>query len=128
MVTLEKEASARVQPAWTRSWPLAIGLVVLIGAAGGIWGASQGSSKAHGGSRLVSPSSLQPWPFTVQSGELRCVNNAVTFTGDGVRYALNGTAQDQGFPPVDAIWAADPSGVGLSVSLQTAITDGLALC
>ena len=35
------------------------------------------------------------WPFTVETGELRCDRDRVTFITGGVTYALNGTARTQ---------------------------------
>ena len=48
------------------------------------------------------------WPFTVDSGTLSCWDDPlsdrieVTFdTGDGIEYALNGSAKDAGPPELD---------------------------
>jgi hypothetical protein len=73
------------------------------------------------------------WPFSVASGTLSCVpsgNNdgrlLVTFnTGDGIEYALNGSARTFGFPELDTSVMPDwPDGS----SLGPIIERGLALC
>ena len=47
----------------------------------------------------------QAWPFTVSRGELRCSPpRIVTFSANGVSYAVNGTASGAGFAPIDPIW------------------------
>ena len=56
----------------------------------------------------------QAWPFTVSGGELRCSRltgasadlrlGIVTFSVNGVSYAVNGTARDHGFTPIEPIW------------------------
>jgi hypothetical protein len=132
MATLEKNAGVEAKPRHRRTWMAGMGIVVVLVVAGGLWGATRSSSgkDSGGGSLRVTSSSLKPWPFTMKSGELRCENNAVTFAGNGKRYALNGAAQDEGFPAVDDIWADGPDSGGLpmKVSLDAAITRGLALC
>ena len=132
MATLEKDAGVEAKPRRRRTWMAGVGIVVVLAVAGGLWGAtrSSGGKDSGGGSLQVTSSSLKPWPFMMKSGELRCEDNAVTFTGNGKRYALNGAAQDKGFPAVDDIWADGPDSGGLpmKVSLDAAITRGLALC
>lgn len=131
MVTLEKEPPAVKSSKWSpRSWLLAFGLVGAIFAVPAIWAAVAGGSSSTGRSAEVTAQTLTPWPFTVDTGELSCEDDAVTFTAAGVRYALNGTAKDRGYAAVDGIWADDPSdpGLPLKVSLQSAIDRGLSLC
>jgi hypothetical protein len=67
------------------------------------------------------------WPFSVPDGVLSCIadadRRAVLFEADGVRYALNGTAQGKktmarlGLVDVRSIWRDDPSIPGAKVSL-----------
>ena len=46
------------------------------------------------------------WPFTVDSGQLRCAASAVTFTtDDGRTYGVNGMALQRGFPEIHPIWS-----------------------
>ena len=49
------------------------------------------------------------WPLTVSKGTLMCDRSrrpriAVVFEADGKWYAVNGTAKDAGYPPIDPIW------------------------
>jgi hypothetical protein len=70
------------------------------------------------------------WPFTVDSGILKCVDGAVTFESADVVYALNGTARarDAGIDIDDSeIWQDDPAIPGAKLSLDI-ISDGLILC
>lgn len=50
----------------------------------------------------------EAWPFTIPAGTLKCYDDNltgkkyVTFDdGDGIEYALNGSARDFGFPELD---------------------------
>ncbi|MGW4802959.1 hypothetical protein [Kitasatospora sp. NPDC004272] len=90
---------------------------------------------ARGVERSVTSADVSPWPFTVDSGVLRCqpASGAVTFQpgGKGDRYALNGAAKTIGYPGVETYWALDPqapAGSGLRVGLTAAIDAGAALC
>jgi hypothetical protein len=48
------------------------------------------------------------WPLTVEDGVLVCDQlGAVVFESGGQRYAVNGMAKGQGFPPIDVIWKTD---------------------
>lgn len=48
----------------------------------------------------------ESWPFTVDSGTLACTSGGiVTFTANGNRYAVNGTASAAGHPDIEPIWA-----------------------
>lgn len=72
------------------------------------------------------------WPLTVESAELRCEEPSVVIAeADGTTYALNGAAQQEGYPPVDPIWRDDPEapeGVDMKVSLRPLNDRGLELC
>jgi hypothetical protein len=79
----------------------------------------------------VSRSTLgDKWPLTVDSGVLSCVDPmSVVFETSGRRYAVNGAAKTKtGLPPVDAIWADNPSVAGLKKDISPLIDRGLALC
>ncbi|MFE2110370.1 DUF2511 domain-containing protein [Kitasatospora sp. NPDC059463] len=77
----------------------------------------------------MSRASLTPWPFTVESGLLRCrTGQQVTFETDGVEYGVNGLAQGK-YPKPLAIWADDLNlGHGLKVDISAVIEAGRALC
>ena len=47
------------------------------------------------------------WPLTVDEGELRCEDEAITITVDGTVYAVNGLAEARGAQPIDPVWADD---------------------
>lgn len=57
------------------------------------------------------------WPFTVQRGTLEC-HYAVTFKADGVVYALNGPAKDQGHAELDPIGLDDLEFLKFAESLR----------
>lgn len=75
------------------------------------------------------------WPFTVPSGMLGCklLGNLhlVTFTANGVTYAINGTARSRlkqfDFRDSDEIWKRDPKSPEMRVSSRI-VEKGLALC
>lgn len=98
-------------------------------------GAQRELPTARAVSKPVSSAEVSPWPFTVDSGVLRCrpASRAVTFQpgGKGDEYALNGAAKTVGYPSVETYWALDPqapAGSGLRVSLSEAVAVGAALC
>lgn len=69
------------------------------------------------------------WPFTLESGTLRCQKDRtrqyVTFDdGQGVQYGLNGAARGLGFP--DGLTILKPGKTG--ADLQPFIDRGLTLC
>ena len=52
------------------------------------------------------------WPLTVDSGVLRCEDDAVTFSVGSRTYALNGTAMTRGLPEIEPIWAWNEESLG----------------
>ncbi len=78
------------------------------------------------------------WPLTVDEGVLVCSREGsrviVTFlvTGSTREYALNASAERQGFPPINPIWADDPryasSGAGIKIAITTLRSRALELC
>jgi hypothetical protein len=81
----------------------------------------------------------QRWPFTVEDGILACRDTGVTvgatkmkevtFTANGVTYAVNGTAKgNKAYANIDGIWAEDPERPGLKKDIQPIIDMGLQLC
>ncbi|MFG3228126.1 DUF2511 domain-containing protein [Kitasatospora sp. NPDC048194] len=95
----------------------------------GIFGVSWLVAGDDGHSKEVSRETVSPWPFTVESGTLRCrPGQAVTFEAGGTEYGLNGAAQVRYVKP-QSIWADDPTlGNGLKVNLSSVVKTGLALC
>ena len=75
------------------------------------------------------------WPFTVEAGEVRCMNSRgpgsgdVVFIVNGTTYAINGTAKaTKQYADVRPIWRDNPTIAGLKVSLQPILDLGLSLC
>ncbi len=79
-----------------------------------------------------------PWPFTIERGELKCIDapdgpGVFILTGNGNRFALNpaairmahevGAAAD-----LDPIWREHPDMPGVTVNVSPMIVYALALC
>ncbi|MFD9123585.1 hypothetical protein [Kitasatospora sp. NPDC059571] len=80
-------------------------------------------------SRKVSGSSVSPWPFTVDSGTLRCRSGSLlTFESGGTEYGLDAPAQGAGYAAPMPVWAGAPGGGGLHMDLRPAIDAARALC
>jgi hypothetical protein len=111
-----------------RLGPLIV-LVLIAAACGSGSGDSTGSS-APG--KITEAELGEEWPFTVSEGILRCHGSAgfgaVTFEADGTEYAVNGVAKGQDYPPVDPVWADDPTVDGLKKNIGPVIDRGLDLC
>lgn len=138
MVELGKPAvdAPKVKVPWHQNRALAFGvvgavvLVILVGAA--VSKEDGGSVPQQAPARTVSRADVTPWPFTAESGTLRCrTHSGVTFQpAGGSEYALNGSAEVIGYPRLaESAWALDPQlGNGLRVSVAGAIAAGSALC
>lgn len=71
------------------------------------------------------------WPFTVESGVVRCVapRNEVVFSSGGKAYAVNGTAKANDlYADIGSIWKDDPMIAGAKVSIGPILELGLSLC
>lgn len=69
------------------------------------------------------------WPFTVDSGTLRCEPpQSVVFSTGGSDYGVNGSAMDAGYAPAQPIWKRSTDGYGPRVYIGDVIDRGLALC
>jgi hypothetical protein len=86
---------------------------------------------------LISRTDLgDAWPLTVDTGVLSCIGRKgvglVTFTVDGVTYAVNGLAKQGGrWESIDAIWIDDPNikvEPPVKKNIGPLIERGLALC
>ena len=74
----------------------------------------------------------EDWPFTVEEGVLKGDGSGgvgeITFTADGVTYAVNGTAKGtHKYTEIDAIWADNPSMPGAKINIGPIIDLGLEL-
>lgn len=72
------------------------------------------------------------WPFTVNTGELKCVlddgDQVALFVHNGTEYAINGFAQDRDYADVQPILKDNPTfGVKVNVPL-TVIRAALQTC
>lgn len=68
------------------------------------------------------------YPFTVD-GYLECEPpGAIVFKGGGKAYAVNGTAENKGYPKIDPIWKADPTSPGSKINISDVIAEGRKLC
>ncbi|MCE5322356.1 YebY family protein [bacterium] len=90
------------------------------------------------GTKITQAEYGDKWPFTVNEGTLSCRETGrvvgttkmveVTFTANGITYALNGTAkQNNSYANVDSIWAKDTSLPGTKKDIGPIIDRGLAL-
>ena len=70
------------------------------------------------------------WPLTVTGGTLACRSLAVTYTYDGISYAVNGSASAKEYRNIDPIWKDNPIEYmeGTKISISGLIDRGLALC
>lgn len=76
---------------------------------------------------------FDPWPFSVDTGLLKCDGDAVTFgTDDGTVYAVNGTAlgiqEERGWADAEAIWLDNTTIAGTKINIGEIIDLGLSLC
>lgn len=94
----------------------------------------------NSGSKITRAEYGDKWPFTVDEGILSCRDTGVTvgttrmvevtFTANGVTYALNGTAKgNASYADVDSIWANDdrPEFAGVKKDYGPILDRGLAL-
>jgi hypothetical protein len=95
--------------------------------------ASQNTRVQHPGAhaRRISQDEYEDvWPFNPNEGVLRCRSQRserlVTFEVDDVRYALNSTARQRGFPDVRPILLTDHA--GLPYDYSSLLRLGLELC
>ena len=105
-----------------------VAATAVIAVSGGCGGSSDSSAQ---GKRLAKSSFSGTWPFTVDSGTLRCeLPTAIVFTADGSDYAVNGTAMDAGYADIRPIWKKnhDPTLGGPRVSISDVNAAGQRLC
>lgn len=65
------------------------------------------------------------WPFTVDSGELKCIvedgDQIALFVHDGTEYAINSSAKDRGFASVEPLLKDHPSIPGMKTNVTMAV-------
>ena len=116
-------------PSWGKAIGGCLGSLVLVSVVFGLTASGEDDAKASRHALDVKAGDFAEWPFTVQSGTLRCRDGSVTFATGGQEYGVNGRAQDSGYPKPLPIWAADPSlGHGLRVGIGEVLNKGLSLC
>jgi hypothetical protein len=68
------------------------------------------------------------WPLTVDTATIGCKGADPYAEVGGVKYALNGTAEADGYPALDPVWAADPTTPGLKLDVSALRINALKLC
>lgn len=72
------------------------------------------------------------WPFTVESGTLKCVDGSVIFTANGKTYGVNGASKSHGYADIEEIWAVDSSlsdgNSKIRMDIGIVLADGVNLC
>lgn len=72
------------------------------------------------------------WPLTVSGGVLSCERGAVTFSANGITYAVNGTAMTHGkylgWRDIREVWKDNPAIPGTKINIGPMIEKGLLLC
>jgi len=116
-------------PSWGKAIGGCLGSLVLVSVVFGLTASSDDDTPTSRHALDVQAGDFDEWPFTVQSGTLRCRDGSVTFATGGQEYGVNGRAQGNGYPKPLPVWAEDPSlGHGLRVDISEVLTKGLSLC
>lgn len=72
------------------------------------------------------------WPFTVNSGVVKCINDNGTklavFESEGTEYQLNGAAKSRGYTDISTIWKDNPDIPGTKISVGPMIQLALSQC
>lgn len=97
-----------------------------------------GASVSYAGGANVTESEYgEKWPLSVQSGTLNCTSlgtlGIVTFTANGITYAVNGTAKarakQNGWREINEIWRDNPNPqYGPKINIGPIVEKGLSLC
>jgi hypothetical protein len=97
-----------------------------------------GASISYAGSAKIMESEYgEKWPLSVQTGTLNCTPLGtlalVTFTANGITYAVNGTAKarakQNGWREIDEIWKDNPNPkYGPKINISPIVEKGLSLC
>jgi hypothetical protein len=97
-----------------------------------------GASISYAGSAKITESEYgEKWPLSVQNGTLNCTPLGtlaiVTFTANGVTYAVNGTAKarakQNGWREINEIWRDNPNPQhGPKINIGPIVEKGLSLC
>lgn len=74
------------------------------------------------------PWSGEDWPFTLERGTLACAADAVTFSANGMKYAVNGFASSRGYADIGPIWRNNASIPGTKINIGSVLDSGLKLC
>ena len=100
---------------------MAMALIVVLAACGG------GSD--DGGEVATADEFGQAWPFSVQSGEVDCIEpRLAVFTVDGTTYGLNPDAIAAGYPESEPIRIDNPAIPGVRLDLGTLISLAIRQC
>jgi hypothetical protein len=94
------------------------GCVVVQGVSRQLRGISSSSSEGWQEKQVTRKQFGKAWPLTVSGGRVRVYDGIyITFIdAKGNEYAVNGSAQDCGFPPIDPIWRKGKGTPGVEIS------------
>jgi hypothetical protein len=95
---------------------------------GGSAGSGPDEGPAAGGTKLTASQFGAKWPLTVKQGFVRCEDGSVIFNAGGTEYGVNGTAKDEGFEEIEAIWKKDPDIPGARLDISPVLDAGLEQC
>jgi hypothetical protein len=90
------------------------------------------SETTHNERKITKAEYGEKWPFTVEEGILKCINDGVIFTVNRKSYGINGRAKTDGYADPQEIWAVDSSLSDayntLRKDIQPIIDDGRKMC
>ena len=94
------------------------GCVVVQGVSRQFQGISSSASEGWIEKRITRKQFGKAWPLTVSGGRVRVYDGIyITFIDPkGKEYAVNGSAQDCGFPPIDPLWRKGKGTPGVDIS------------
>jgi hypothetical protein len=72
------------------------------------------------GVEITAQQYAEKWPFSVSSGRLECKGQSVIFHAEGVSYAVNGVAKQNGYAAIEPIWKQDPSFLAMANEIAKA--------
>ena len=119
---------------WRAFGPVCLTVFVAIGALASACASNSEEPATSDGAHAREVSQIEfgeAWPFTVNSGVLRCHGTAgtgaVTLEADGTVYAVNEVARARGYADLRRVWEND-SHTGAMKDLGLVIERGLELC
>lgn len=68
------------------------------------------------------------WPFSVDSGKIKCIDGSVVFEANSYEYGVNGTSKMRGYNKIEDIWLDDPNLPGTGMDIGFVLEIGNNLC